>query len=147
MGGKFAFKRSFVIPVKVNTHVPPEKTTLGDRKKLALWAAACAEHVAVAFASLMTDDRPRHAIDGARAWVEGKISVAEARRLAFAAHAAARSTPDPKAKAAARSAAHAAATAHVAGHATHAAHYAIKAAPDPHREKAWQSYMLEEMIR
>jgi hypothetical protein len=70
---------------------------------------------------------PQQAIAASRAWVDDRISVAEARSYAFASHHAAREIDSiPSACFAARSAGHAAATAHVAGHAIHAALYALK---------------------
>jgi len=98
-------------------------------KELALWAAACAEHVLPHFEQRHPEDgRPRQAIEAARAWARGDITCGEARQAALAAHAAAREADDPTARAAARAAGHAAATAHVAGHARGAASYAVKAA-------------------
>lgn len=75
------------------------------------------------------DNRPRNAIEAGRAWERGEIAMSEARTAAFAAHAAARDTEDIAACAAARATGHAAATAHVAGHAVHAATYAAQAEP------------------
>jgi hypothetical protein len=99
-----------------------------DQQALALWAAACAERVLEHFERLHPDDeRPRRAIDAARAWARGELSVADARTRASRAHAAARSSDDAAARAAARAAGHAAASAHVAGHARHAAAYAAHA--------------------
>ncbi|MNI46192.1 hypothetical protein D3C73_1006430 [compost metagenome] len=54
--------------------------------------------------------------------------MSEARKAAFAAHAAARDTNYAAACEAARASGHAAATAHVPGHAIHAATYEAKAA-------------------
>jgi len=100
-----------------------------DQKALALWAADCAERVLPYFEKKYPKDyRPRKAIEAARKWAKGKITVGEARKAALAAHAAARSVSQISARAAARSAGHAAATAHVASHASHAAEYAVKAA-------------------
>nr|WP_240908621.1 hypothetical protein [Paenibacillus timonensis] len=73
------------------------------------------------------DLRPRKAIQAARAWVRGEVSMAAARAAAFAAHNAAREASHASASAAARAAGHAAATAHVAEHAPHSATYAAKA--------------------
>jgi hypothetical protein len=99
-----------------------------ERQSLALQAAECAEHVLPLFEqNCPRDDRPRRAIEAARAWARGEIAVGAARAAAFAAHAAARSTADLAARAAARAAGHAAATAHVAGHARAAGAYAQKA--------------------
>ena len=95
---------------------------------LASWAADCAEHVLPLFtANFPEDDRPRGAIAIARAWSRGETSVGEARKAAFAAHAAARSASDAAAREAARAAGHAVATAHMADHELGAAAYAIKA--------------------
>jgi hypothetical protein len=100
-----------------------------DRSALALWAADCAERVLPLFEDRHPDDRrPREAVEAARAWARGEMSVSAARTAAFAAHAAAREVDDTAARAAARAAGHAAATAHVADHARHAAAYAGAAA-------------------
>jgi hypothetical protein len=92
-------------------------------------AAACAVRVLPLFeGKYPRDDRPREAIEAARAWVRGEVSMSEVRAAAFAAHAAARDADDDAARAAARAAGHAAATAHVVAHAVHAAAYADTAA-------------------
>ena len=45
-----------------------------DHRLLALWAAACAEHVLPLFEAVRPDDpRPREAIDRLRAWTRGEI--------------------------------------------------------------------------
>ena len=99
-----------------------------DHRALALWAADCAEHVLGLFEkSCPDDDRPRRAVEAARAWVRGEIAVGMARKAALAAHDAARHTAEPAARAAARAAGHAAATAQLAGHAAQAATYAATA--------------------
>ena len=125
---------------------------------LASWAADCAEHVLPLFtAKYPEDDRPRRAIETARAWSRGEASVGEAREAAFAAHAAARGASDPAAREVARAAGHAVATAHMADHELGAAAYAIKAvrlaSPGPdaltagERECRWQREHLPEAIR
>ena len=94
---------------------------------LANWAADCAEHVLAFFtAAHPEDDRPRFAVEGARAWARGEITMTQARELAYAAHDAARSSSGT-AREAARSAGHAVATAHMADHELGAAAYAIRA--------------------
>lgn len=104
------------------------KPDIRDRRLLALEAADRAEGVLFFFEEKHPNDsRPRQAIAAARSWARGEMKVSEARKMAFAAHAAARSTDHPGACAAARSAGHAAATAHVADHASAAADYALKA--------------------
>ena len=125
---------------------------------LASWAADCAEHVLPLFtAKYPEDDRPRRAIETARAWSRGEASVGGAREAAFAAHAAARSATDAAAREAARAAGHAVATAHMADHELGAAAYAIKAvrlaAPESdamvagERECRWQREHLPDAIR
>jgi hypothetical protein len=100
-----------------------------DQKTLALWAAACAEHVLPHFEPLHpADGRPRRAIEAARAWARGEIKMMVARAAAVKTHAAARESNHPAAVAAARAAGHAAATAHAIGHARAAAAYAIVSA-------------------
>jgi hypothetical protein len=125
---------------------------------LASWAADCAEHVLDLFeAGHPEDDRPRRAIETARAWSRGEVSVGEARKASSAAHAAARSATDAAAREAARAAGHAVATAHMADHELGAAAYAIKAArltapPSDEmtageRECRWQREHLPGAIR
>ena len=98
------------------------QNSLHDQRKLALWAAVCAEHVLPYFEEKYPkDDRPRKAIEAARAWSCGEIKCGKARDAAVATHAAARAADEGAARAAARAAGHAAGTAHMAGHARHAA--------------------------
>src|SRR6266702_5364999 len=59
---------------------------------LALWAATCAEHVLHLFEEAQpSDSRPRHAIEQARAWTRGEITMSQSRAAAGHAMAAARS--------------------------------------------------------
>jgi len=131
--------------------------TDSDHHLLALWAAACAEHVLDLFESAHPQDpRPRHAIEQARAWVRGEIRMSQARSAGGHAMAAARGlvgTP----RHAAFAAGQAAVVAHVAAHGLGAAAYAIKArraaAPEGQGEGAgrlecrWQRDQLPEAIR
>src|SRR5512138_837221 len=99
-----------------------------DHHLLALWAAACAEHVLDLFESAKpSDPRPRQAIEQAHAWVRGEITMSQARTAAGHANAAARELSGA-ARHAAYAAAQAALVAHVAAHELGAAAYAIKAA-------------------
>lgn len=76
-------------------------------RQLASWAADCAGHVLALFSVRHPhDDRPRRAIESARAWSRGEVSVGQARTAAVAAHAAARDASDPAAREAARAAGH-----------------------------------------
>jgi hypothetical protein len=131
--------------------------TDADHHLLALWAAACAEHVLGLFESVRPDDpRPRQAIEHARAWVRGEVSMTQARTAAGHAMAAARDLRGA-ARHAAYAAGQAAAVAHVAAHDRGAAAYAIRAAraaaPDGKAESAgrrecrWQREQIPDAIR
>ncbi|MBN8826921.1 MULTISPECIES: putative immunity protein [unclassified Spirosoma] len=101
--------------------------TDSNHQLLALWAATCAEHVLPLFEQANpTDERPRKAIELARAWVNGEITMKQAHNAAFAANAAAKGMPDA-ARFAALAAGQAVAVAHVAAHELGAAAYAIRA--------------------
>lgn len=116
-----------------------------DQRSLALWAALCAEHVLAYFErERPTDDRPRKAIEAARAWVRGEIWCGAARAAAVAAHAAARACTHPAAIAAARATGHAAATAHMPRHARGAAAYAITAAASASPDQMEDAINLEQ---
>jgi thymidine phosphorylase len=122
-----------------------------------LWAAACAEHVLHLFeAEQPADPRPRQAIEKARAWVRGEITMMQAKDAAGDANDAARPLKGA-ARHAAYAAAQAAVVAHVAAHELGAAAYAIKAAraaaTEDEGERAgrlecrWQREQLPEAIR
>ena len=82
-----------------------------DHHLLAVWAADCAEHVLHYFEQARPgDERPRRAIELARAWARGEIRMTPARTAAGHANAAARDLSG-----AAREAAHAAGQAGAAG--------------------------------
>ncbi len=54
--------------------------TDADHRLLALWAATCAEHVLPLFEAVRpADQRPRQAIEAARAWTRGEIKVMQAK--------------------------------------------------------------------
>jgi hypothetical protein len=131
--------------------------TDSDHRRLALWAADCAEHVLDHFErGRPGDDRPRRAIELGRAWTRGEVTMTEARSAAGHANAAARDLTGA-ARHAAYAAGQAAAVAHVAAHELGAAAYAIKAAraaaPEREGERAgrlecrWQRDQLPEAIR
>ncbi|NYZ74875.1 hypothetical protein H0O03_01255 [Candidatus Micrarchaeota archaeon] len=127
-----------------------KKLSTQDRRVLARWAADCAEHVLLYFEKeYPTDDRPRKAIEAARAWARGRTTVGEARKASVAAHAAARRAKDVAARAAARAAGQAVATAHMAGHAPHAANYAAAAAGAAGiaKEREWQNQRLPKRLQ
>ncbi len=131
--------------------------TDSDHHLLALWAAACAEHVLHFFESARPlDSRPRHAIAQARAWARGEVTMTQSRTAAGHAMAAARDLSGA-ARHAAYAAGQAAAVAHVAAHELGAAAYAIKAARAAASkgegesagqfECRWQREQLPEAIR
>ena len=128
-----------------------------DHRLLAIWAADCAQHVLHHFEHARpTDDRPRRAIDLARAWARGEITWWEARTAAGHSNAAARDLRGA-ARHAAYAAGQAAAVGHVAAHELGAAAYAIRAAQaaaaEEEREEAgrrecgWQRAQLPVEIR
>jgi hypothetical protein len=131
--------------------------TESDHYLLALWAASCAEHVLDLFESPQPEDlRPRQAIEHARAWVRGEVTMTQARAAGGHAMGAARHLRGA-ARHAAYAAGQAAVVAHVAAHELGAAAYAIKArraaVPDGGGQAAgrleceWQRDQLPEEIR
>ncbi|HKW21245.1 MAG TPA: hypothetical protein VJO13_07720 [Ktedonobacterales bacterium] len=134
--------------------------TDADHHLLALWAAACAEHVLGLFESARPEDpRPRQAIEQARAWARGEVTMTQARAAGGHAMGAARDLRGA-ARYAAYAAGQAGVVAHVAAHELGAAAYAIKAAraaaPKEAGESAesagrhecqWQRDQLPEVIR
>lgn len=126
--------------------------TDGDHHLLALWAAACAEHVLQLFeAERPGDERPLRAIEGARAWARGELGMMQARAAGGHAMGAARDRRGA-ARFAAYSAGQAGVVAHVAAHELGAAAYAIKAVQASQGEGAgrmecyWQRDQLPDAI-
>lgn len=100
-----------------------------DRRRVALWAADCAERVLPLFEAEAPDDgRPRDAIARARAFGAGELDAAGQIRVRFVAGRAAAAARSRAGAAAARSAAQAAGVAHMGAHALGAAGYAALAA-------------------
>ena len=98
-----------------------------DHHLLALWAAACAQHVLPFFeAARPDDDRPRRAIEMARAWARSEVSWWDARTAGGHANAAARALRGAP-RHAAYAAGQAAAVGHVGAHELGAAAYAVRA--------------------
>ena len=131
-----------------------------DHRKLAFWAADCAERALPYFEKISPeDDRPRKAIEATRAWAKtGVFKMADVRKTALAAHAAAREVEeDDAARSAARAAGQAMATAHVPRHAIAAAIYAATAvrdatnSPDADaatvKERNWQYQHLLKSVK
>ena len=131
--------------------------TDADHHLLALWAAACAEHVLPLFEAVRPEDpRPRTAVEHARAWVRGEVPMMVARAAGGHAMGAARDLQGA-ARHAAYAAGQAGVVAHVAAHDLGAAAYAIKAAraaaPPGESEAAgraecrWQREQLPDAVR
>lgn len=128
-----------------------------DHHLLAIWAAQCAQHVLHYFEELCpNDDRPRRAIELTYFWVNGKITMKQARMAAGASNDAAREATGA-AKLVALSVGQAAVVAHVAAHELGAAAYAIRAVMaassedqkeiSRQQECQWQREILPEKIR
>jgi hypothetical protein len=124
---------------------------------LAIWAADCAQHVLHFFEEVNPSDvRPRRAVELARAWARGEISMTESRTAGGHAMGAARDLKGA-AREAAYAAGQAAVVAHVAAHELGAAAYAIRAAraaaPKGEQQEAgrlecqWQRDQLPDEIR
>src|ERR1700726_37777 len=124
---------------------------LTKHRLLAVWAADCAERVLPLFQKCSSDHRPKDAIQTARAWASGEVSVGDARKAAVAAHAAAREMRSKSATAAARASGHAVAAAHMADHCIGAPLYALKAVEaagaSVEVERAWQLEQLPDELR
>lgn len=129
--------------------------TDADHQLLALWAALCAQHVLHLFEQAEPlDTRPRDAIEAARAWACGEMTMMVARARGGHAMAAARPLRGA-ARFAAYAAGQAACVGHVPEHDLGAAAYAIRAvqAANPRTsnagrlEREWQRDQLHERIR
>jgi hypothetical protein len=126
-----------------------------DQRKLAIWAAECAERVLPFFEKAYPeDDRPRKAIKACRAWIRtGVFNMNDIRKAALASHAAARESKENNTACfAARAAGQALATAHVPQHAFGAAYYALKVILEVNPNKVdkefkWQSQHLAKGLR
>jgi hypothetical protein len=128
-----------------------------DHQLLAGWAADCAEHVLHHFEQAAPgDDRPRRAIEAARAWARGELTMTQARTAGGHAMGAARALRGA-ARDAAYAAGQAAVVAHVAAHDLGAAAYAVRAARAAappgegdeagRRECRWQRARLPDPVR
>ena len=134
----------------------PPSLSEADRRRVAAWAADCAEHVLPLFqAEAPDDDRPRALIARARAFARGELSTAEGIRRRFVGGVGTRDVSTPAAAAAARAAGQAVAVCHMGAHALGAAAYAARAAglSDPDRPEAvdeeirWQLDHMSEEVR
>ena len=123
----------------------PQTLSEDDRRRVAAWAADCAERVLGLFeAEAPDDDRPRALIDRTRAFARGELHAADEIRRRFVGGVGVGDVKTPAAAAAARAAGQAVAVCHMGAHALGAAAYAVKAAGlgDPDRPQA-----VEDEIR
>ncbi|MBB1510745.1 putative immunity protein [Tessaracoccus sp. MC1756] len=127
-----------------------------ERRAVARWAAACAEHVLPLFeADQQAEELIRDAVARAHAFARGESTAAAEIKLRMVAVKAAGAATTQAGAAAARSAGQAAAVAHMGAHALGAAAYAVKAAalanpqrPDSAEEEvAWQLSQLSAAER
>lgn len=121
-------KSKFSLTYKVESILEFVRKT--DHKTLAVWAIDCVERVLPYFEEKYPEDhRPRKAIEALRKWIRtGIFKMADIRKAALDAHAAAREVnEDNAARSAARAAGQAVATAHVPTHSVGAANYALQA--------------------
>jgi hypothetical protein len=129
-----------------------------DQKTLALWAIDCVDRVMPYFEEkLPADHRPQQAIEALQAWIHtGVFKMAVIRKASLTSHAAAREVgEDNAARAVARAAGQAVATAHVPIHSLGAANYALQAihrATNPSeanaavaKEREWQIHHLIDL--
>lgn len=134
----------------------PQTLSETDRRRVAGWAADCAERVLGLYeAERPSDGRPRAAIARTRAFARGELNTADEIRRRFADGGAAREAKSPAAAAAARAAGQAAAVCHMGAHGLGAAAYAARAvslaASDPlgtaEEEIRWQLRHMTADVR
>lgn len=137
----------------------PQTLSEDDRRRVARWAADCAEHVLPLFEAEADDDRARDGLERTRAYARGELDSASQIRRRFEAGRAAGSATSAAAVAAARAVGQASGVAHMGAHALGAAAYAAKAAglaagtsadeqeTARQAEVAWQLEQLDDAAR
>lgn len=134
----------------------PQTLSEPDRRRVAEWAADCAERVLGIFeAEAPHDDRPRALIARTRAFARGERHTADEIRQRFVGGVRVDDVKDPAAMAAARAAGQAAAVCHMGAHALGAAAYAVQAVglADPGQPQAidaeirWQLDHMTPAVR
>jgi hypothetical protein len=117
-----------------------------NHRRLAFWAALCAEHVLFVFEKYKTeDDRPRIAIMKTKAWANGEIRTTESKIAAYYANQSGRDAAK-SAKYAAYSAGQSAVVAHVPEHGLGAAAYAIRSIMEENGKDSKVEKAREEWI-
>ena len=127
--------------------------TIENHKLLIIWAIKCVEHaIEIGFLKNI-DQRALNAIQIAKEWEKGKVTVGDARNAAFSAHNAARENPEQFDKAIIRACGHTVATAHMADHSLKAKEYILKGLKyivdknDYEKEKIWQIENADSRIK
>ena len=121
-----------------------------DRRELIRWTAACVERLLPLYeADRPADPRLAAALDGARQFATGHLSVGPMRKLAFGCHAAAREATTIPATAVARAFGQAVAVAHMAGHSREISRYTSTALAGEAltQELQWQRTHLPARFR
>jgi len=123
--------------------IDPSDLTLSEahRRELIVWSTACVTRLLPVFETERPGDTRLHeALEGARLFSLGELSVGPMRKLAFACHAAARDAHSPEATAVARAVGQAVAVAHMGAHSRELARYTSKALSGAEltRELIWQ---------
>ncbi|MGV8880519.1 MAG: putative immunity protein [Rhodoglobus sp.] len=136
-----------------STHpgIDPTDLTLSEaqRRELIAWSSACVTRLLPVFeAERAGDTRLHEALEGARLFSLGELSVGPMRTLAFACHAAARDADSPEATAVARAVGQAVAVAHMAAHSREIARYTSKALTGAEltRELTWQRQHVPPLL-
>jgi hypothetical protein len=128
----------------------------GDRRRVAAWAADCAERVLPVFEDeAPDDDRPRQLIVRTRAFARGELNTSNEIRRRFVGGVSVHDVASPAAAAAARAAGQAVAVCHMGAHGLGAAAYAVTAAglASPHQPDAfateirWQLGCMSAEVR
>lgn len=118
--------------------------------QLIQWAWDCSEHVLYLFGEKI-DERLKNALNVAKEWKQGNVSVGDARKASLGAIEVANESSNLTAIAVARSVGHAVATAHMADHSLGAAWYALKAMKNAGKsinaERKWQDEQLPSEIK
>lgn len=113
------------------------------------WSCDVAEHVLPLFGEI--DERLTNALNIAKAWMQEKVSVGEARKASLEALAVARESSNPTAIAVAHSVSQVVATAHMADHSLVSAWYALravkKAGKSEQIERKWQDEKIPPEIK
>ena len=122
--------------------------TKENHRKLIKWARECSEH-ALSLIEGDIDKRLIYALHIAEEWEKENVTVGQAMKASYSAHAVARESQNPTSMAVARSVGHAVATAHMADHSLGAALYALKAVGHAGKlveeERSWQNKQLQQL--